>query len=93
MERKLIKRKISKVRGQKARYKSTKREYILIKKLGQKNKFKVSPFVQVKPKKAKNRKEKNRGYGTVSTFALAVIKVPWYKKLKRVIFGEYEYYV
>lgn len=62
-----------------------------------KKEFEVGPFVQVKPKKAnKKREKKNKEYGAVGevgSFALAVIKVPWYKKLKRAIFGGYGYYV
>lgn len=106
MEKEIIKRKISMKKIEKTRYISNIEARVLIRRIVKlpfenskdkeiilENKFLVSPFVQVKPKKEKNKKEKNKKHGTVGTFALAVVKVPWYKKLKRVIFGEYGYYV
>ena len=103
MEKQIIKRKISKSISVKARYISNLEAKALIRhmkklpcennedeEISLENKFQVSPFVQVKPKKAKKKREKkNKEHGTVGevgSFALAVIKVPWYKKLKRAIF-------
>lgn len=54
-----------------------------------KKKYRVGRFVQVLPKNKKRKQEKFQKVQKmdVSCFALVVVKIPWYKRAWRTIFG------
>ncbi|MCI8397714.1 MAG: hypothetical protein HFJ52_08995 [Clostridia bacterium] len=54
-----------------------------------KKKYRVGKFVQVLPKNKKRKQEKFQKVQKmdVSCFALVVVKIPWYKRAWRTIFG------
>ncbi len=63
-----------------------------------KKKYRVGKFVQVLPKNKKRKQEKFQKVQKmdVSCFALVTVKIPWYKKALKSLFGffgygEYEY--
>lgn len=54
-----------------------------------KKKYRVGKFIQVIPKNKKRKQEKLQKVQktSVSCFALVVVKIPWYKRAWRAIFG------
>lgn len=67
-----------------------------------KKKYSVGPFVQVKRGKKKENSKKEKIHETllkrkkitttVNCFSLAVIKIPWYKKISRTFLGFFGHY-